>query len=506
MMRRRPLREATLSILFRALAALSGLVNIVFIPRYLTREFYGLYSFYMSRFITILTSLQSIAKFWTYREEACGLKVARAGLKMSIIISIISYLISLIVLTEIYGVPIHLSFLAAVLGSLYVLYDFLIVLPNVYRPHVSQLAYLILRISQATIIILLVMYKILTIETVFEGVIICYSLTVLFLTLYFKDILKEKGERLLTCLKRWYRKFYVPLIGSLAGLIYGIDALYITYIVGFNYVAGLFLSLSVIYNIYNICGSASSGLTSFLLMTRDIERGKIYTYITLVTAVPSYIFVLFYPWYIISLYGYKYVQYQCVLRCMAVYGCSMIILSLITSLEAGADSTDIASITFNELKKTTIFRMQMLRLITATSYTIMIIPLIYYLHIQGIYPIMIVEAWALAMTLRTVAESIAHYLYVLRRVVPSSQVTRTIVRPFITSLISGFIALLALNWYENSLNISSLFRLRLLELVPLIFEKYIVFIIFAIAICVIVDREFRYIVRTLLRSLSRRGS
>ncbi|NPA70116.1 MAG: hypothetical protein GXO26_04845, partial [Crenarchaeota archaeon] len=298
MIQRRPFREAVLSIIFRTLASLSRLVSIIFVPRYLPREFYGLYSFYMSRFITFLAALQTPIKFWTFREEAYGLRVSKASIKISLIIGTISYLISLTVLSLVYNVPLILSILAASLGLLYIIYDILTTISNAYRPHITQLAFLILRTVQAALIILLVIVRALTIINLFSIIIICYLISISFLSLQFKNIIKISKAKVSECLKRWFKKSYIPLFGTLATFIYSIDAFYMSKLLGFNYVSGFFLALAVVYNIYNICGSAAQGLTSYLLMTRDISRSKAYTYLTLAAAVPSYIFIIFYPWYV----------------------------------------------------------------------------------------------------------------------------------------------------------------------------------------------------------------
>jgi len=506
MMRRRPLREAVLSIFFRTLASLSRIVNIIFIPRYLSREFYGLYGFYMSRFVTILTSLQYVAKFWTYREESYGMKVVKAGLKASAITSVISYVISLFVLTFVYNVPMGLSMLISVLGSLYVIYDYLTVIPNVYKPHVTQLSFLILRAGQATLIVGLVLFKILNIETLLECVILCYIISIVFLFIHFKDIIKQEGERLLSCLRRWLRKFYVPTVESIAGLIYGLDALYITYIIGFNYVSGFFLALSIVYNIYSICGAASQGLTSYLLMTRDIERGRIYTYVTLIAAVPSYIFLFLYPWYVIALYGHKYVAYMKTLEIMSIYGCLTTLLGLLISLGSGVDVRDVETSSFRELKDTVVFRTRFVRLIVAIIYTPAIIVTAWYLHALALSPITIIEVWSLAMIIRALAENIAQYLYAIRRAVSPRDLWRTILRPLTIATISGVVSAILLNWYERSVNISQIFNMRLIYLLPLICEKYLAFIVLSTLISVLIDRDLRNIARMIILRATRRIS
>jgi len=506
MIRRRPLKEAVLSIIFRTLASFSRLINIIFIPRYLSREFYGLYSFYMSRFVTLLTVLQSPIRFWTYREESYGLKVSRASLKASLIVSTIAYVISLIILFLVYNVPLILSVLAASLGSLYIFYDILVAISNVYRPHITQLAFLILRVTQATLIIVLVLSKSLTIENLFTIVIICYLISIMFLLLQFKNILRESKANLKECLKRWFKKSYIPIIDTVAAFIYSIDAFYMTKLLGFSYVAGFFLTLAVVYNIQSICGSAAQGLTSYLLMTRDIERSRIYTYLTLIIAIPSYIFIFFYPWYIIAIYGYKYVKYLELLKIMSIYGLLFMILNLLILVGMGIDSTDIQYSTFNIIKKSTSFKIQLVRLIIASLYISTFISLTYYLYTITLNPLLMIYVWALALIARVIVEIVTQYIYSLRKVLKLKDAWKIILKPLIISLLASIIVAIILSSYENSISIISLSRLHLYQLLFIVFEKYIIFLFFSILICVIVDKDFRNITKRIIKHLSRRIS
>ncbi len=504
MIHRRPLREAALSIFFRTLASFFRLVSIIFIPRYLPREFYGLYSFYMSRFITFLAALQSPIKFWTFREEAYGLKISKASIKISLIISSISYLISLLVLLFIYDVPLILSVLAASLGSLYIIYDILTTISNAYRPHITQLAFLILRTLQAVLIIVLVILKTLTIMNLFFIIIICYVVSILFLLLQFKDIIRISRARVSECLKRWLKKSYIPIFGTLATFIYSIDAFYMTKLLGFNYVAGFFLALAVVYNIYNICGSAAQGLSSYLLMTKDIGRSKAYTYLTLLIAVPAYIFIILYPWYIVSIYGYKYVNYMNVLRIVSTYGLIFLILNLLTLIGMGIDSTDIEVSSFNDIKRSTSFKVQLIKLIVASIYIIVLIPLTYYLYICRISPLLIIETWALTLTIRALVELIVQYLYSIRKVVGTVEIWSVLVKPLLILLTSSIVSALLLNWYEASINILLLAKAHLSQIIFTIFVRFVIFLLTSVAICLAIDKDLRNIIKVIISRLTRR--
>jgi len=501
---RRPVREVILGILFRVGAFLSSIVNILLIPEYISRQAYGIYSFATSRVITTFTTIQEFSRFWIFREESYGYRVLYSGLLFSILLASLSYIVTIVVLVTLYSLKLHLALVIGVLAAIFVLFDFMLTTCNVYAPHNAQLLIFIVKILQASIVVILILTRLLDVFNLILLITVCYLTSLTVGILKFRKLIFSNRSNIFTDWKRWFKKYQIPLMSILANIAYVVDAYFITYIVGFSVVSGFFLSLSISYNIFSIFGSTFMGMISLLIITRDIEKVKAYTYIIASLTIPTYIFLIIFSKYVLYVYGLKYVQYSTILQILSIYGLTLLFLKTIRGLSLGIDVSDVEVLQISELSKTSAYKVQFYRVITSITYLVLLIPCI--LTISTLYnsKMLTLVIWSSLLVARNVLETSLIYLMVFRKIEkePLQKIWNILLKPTLKFLAISLTSILILYKYLNY--ITKLFTTtNMINTIINLALLYTPYITLTLTIEILTDTYLRTITKAILHKIIR---
>ncbi len=502
---RRPVREVILGIIFRIGAFFSSIINILIIPRHITRLEYGIYSFSTSRVVTTFAIIQQLSKFWMYREESYGYRVLYSGLIFSLLLAPLSYAITAIVLLYVYSLDLRIALVISTLSFIFVIFDYMLTTCNVYMPHYSQVLLFIVKLLQASLVVLLLLTHLLDVYYLLIVVTTCYAVSLCIGFIKFRKIIFSKYESVINVWKRWFKKIYIPLMSIISNIPFILDSYIAAYLLGFATISGFFLSLSIAHNIFLIYGSTFTGMVSLLIMTKDVSKVKAYTYIISALTLPTYMFLFLFSKYVLYLYGMRYLAYASLLQIMSIYGCTLIFLETISGLGLGIDVSDIELSEFKEIVRSSAFRIQCIRSIVSTTYLAIFVATLFMCKMLRFSQMLILDLWAILLILKNIAETSIVYLRVLIRIDRDvkKRLYDLLIKPCLKFFIISLLCILLLKPYFNIiiplLSISARPVTNIVNLLML----YIPYIVAVMIIEVLCDSYLRNILRGIVLRIFR---
>ena len=490
MARRRPLKEALGLILIRVITVIIGTINVIIIPRYMTQYDYGLYSFIINRFSSVLDSVQSIYRFWVFRELAKGINTFPNGLALSVIYSVFSLFITFLILAVIYGVHYNASITASVLISLIIIGNYIRTCNEAHRPLYSQLSILVMRLGTAiSAIVLLILYDALELSALLSLLVVVYLASLLPPLYALRGKLFNATEKLAQSLKRWKSRLAVPLTATAVTVIVGLDAYVASYAYGFDDLALIFVPLSILNVIIGISSVVSRPLTSYLLSTGDPRGAANYAYAAMLITVPLTVFVAGKAERILSIYGGQYPDYYIILILLSPYAVLATIRNAIISMALGKSSEDVYSEYFDSVKTLYVYRVYKVELWIAIAYISTFILIVY------ILPTIYLFIWPLLMMSRVVSSLLIQKSRVER------EVMRGIIRDLFSILLACIVSIVLVGNLTLDIQVETPLASSLISRVMGIALELAIFWLVFLVVGSIIDRKLRRIVVRLYANL-----
>ena len=333
-----------------------SVINIIIIPRYMSQYEYGLYSFIVNRFSSILDTIQSIYRFWVFRELARGINTFRNGLLLTLMHSAFSSLATYYILVAVYNVDIVISVGGSLVVALIMLGNYTRTCNDVYKPLISQISILTIRVGTAmSAIALLVFYDSLELYRLIYLLILIHIVSLLPSLYALRGKIHGAVEGFLSSVKRWKNKSPLSLMASASIIIAGLDAYVVAYLYGFDDVALFFVPLGIVNAIVGLSSVVMRPLISYVLSTEDTRSAAHYVYAAMLVAVPLAAFVAWKAEELLGVYGARYSDYYIILTLLSPYAVLITIRSAMISVAVGSSSEDIYAEDFRGVRTTKIY-------------------------------------------------------------------------------------------------------------------------------------------------------
>ncbi len=483
MRERRPLNEALRLILIRIITVIIGIINIIIIPRYMSQYEYGLYSFIINRFSSILDTVQSIYRFWVFRELARGINTFPNGLLLTIMYSVFSSLTTYYILVAVYNVDIVISAGGALVVALIMLGNYARTCNDVYRPVVSQVSIFAIRAGTAISAIALLM---------FYGSLELYNLIYLLIIIHIASLLpplyalrgKMRGavEGLLSSMRRWKNKSPLPLMASASIIIAGLDAYVVAYLYGFDDVALFFVPLGIVNVIVGLSSVVMRPLTSYILSTEDSRGAVHYVYAAMLVAVPLAVFVAWKAEEVLGVYGDHYSDYYIVLTLLSPYAVLVTIRSALISVAVGSSSEDVYAEDFGGVRATKVYS------VYKNELKISIVYISTFIFATYVLPNLYLITWPILATCR-----ILFSIFVQERNVDKNTV-RGIVRDLSLILLASITSMIITGNISVDLKTGAPLASGLMDSVASIALELLAFLLAFVAVGSVIDAKLRRLV------------
>lgn len=379
----------------RLISILTGIAFTLFVTRNLSPEDFGAWKL-IGTFVSYVLVIDPIVNYWVQRQIARNEEVAKSAIMLSSALSMIA-LFGYLVITVILSGEIEYEYSILALGVVLVPLTFL---ANTFdginygfKPQTTSYAFLAFELVKVLIGFLLIV--------IFNyGITGAIATTALALSVRVAVSGYNARERLVGTIKRevvrrWLKMMWLPLYSNISSVIFSLDVLIFTLIIGSLEVLAIFAAAGVIYSVIGYANSISQSLTPKLIA----EKSSLHVYnilkmvlmFSLPITVASIIFAKPGMFVLNPIYedGYRVAVYWSIWGLLYIFTeISMRTLQGIENVDAKNNSSH------SDFMKSKLFFVPTMYIIHYSIYIISLVILLLLLK-DNVTPLQLLEYWAL---------------------------------------------------------------------------------------------------------------
>lgn len=477
----------------RIISIFTGLMFSIIVTRRLTGEDFGIWQI-IGLMIGYSLIPSSIFNYWVTRYIARGAKVAKTGMIMNMImapIATIVYIIASIFLTQRIQSPLVYFLIAGFQVILYYTLSTLESIAQGIKPEVQSYGFFLFEVTK----VVLAIWLVIELKMGMIGAILAVSFAqmaqIFLVALMIRDTITGKFNKELV--KGWLKVFWLPIFGTLSGMLYNLDGLIVPAITGSPLPLTYFKVPSIISNVITYSGFLATALYPKLLRFGRKEDVEVAIRFVLTFGIPMSVgaFVLARP--LLYLLNPAYADLIWILRVLIPAALISSLSGIFGTVLVGTEKVELNSnLRFKDFMKSRLFIVPLITYVSSTFYIIALTILLYFSFIWKIDHVSLTFFWAILSLLVVLFSTI--YVYTLAKKVMDFKFKSISLLKYLSC--SGIMAII-LQSLKYNLEYIPTFSVYVISILALVgFGAFIYTIMLSI-----IDKEFRNMVFAIFRNV-----
>ncbi len=213
-------------------SVITGLVFTLIVTRQLSQEEFGTWSL-IGSLISYVLFVEPVISYWTLREIARGGKSGATAIFSSGLFSvgaIIVYLVIAILMGNQTGVDYNILIFSLILIPVIFLNKTLSVINNAWKPEATSYGLIVFELAKIPVGLVLVYFLQMGLYGAIIATAVAYIASNIALAIFARK--KIRGKFQISIIKKWLKKFWIPVFPSLSGLILNLDVAIFAIITG----------------------------------------------------------------------------------------------------------------------------------------------------------------------------------------------------------------------------------------------------------------------------------
>ncbi|MCP8309231.1 MAG: hypothetical protein H3Z54_11165 [archaeon] len=470
----------------RIMSIFTGLMFSIITTRRLTEADFGIWQL-VGLIVSYVLFPASISNFWITRYTARGEKVAKTGLIMNFTIAPIAamaYILASIPIAQRIQSPLTYFLVAGIQVILFYAISTLESIAQGIRPEIQSYGFFVFEVAKVALAIWLVMESRMGVIGAILAIAFAQIAQIFLVAFMIKDTIIGNFDKELA--KRWLRVFWLPIFGSLSGILYGFDGLIVPALTGSPLPLTYFRVPGIISAVITYSGLLAVALYPKLLGgggKKDVEASIRFV---LMFGIPMSVgaFVLARP--LLYLLNPTYADLLWILRAMIPASLISSLSGIFGAILVGTEKVELnLNSKFKDFMKSNLFIVPSITYVSSAFYILALIILLYIPTIWGFDYIFLALIWAILSFVVTLSSTM--YKWILSKRVMDFKF------PFINLLkylfCSGIMAIL-LQLLEFNLEYIPTFSIYIISVLALVGLGAFVYLV----TLSMIDREFRQII------------
>ncbi len=378
----------------------TGIIFTMIVTRRLTPEDFGLWSL-VGTMIGYYLIIEPIVSYWSTREIARGKEVGKTSIFSSLTFSIAVipvYIILAISVSKNTQVDLNILLIGVLLLPLMFISQTLLSINLAHKPQATSYGIIGFEIIKIPIALLLVFYLDWSVIGAILSTIVAY-LVKISIQLYFAKS-KLKGPFIVNTLRRWLKIAWIPLYSSIPHLIWTVDLLVYTLIIGSTIGLAYYSASLAVAGIISHSGLISQALYPKLLAngTKDHIREN-FSHV-LFFAIPLFGITIIFAKPALFALNPQYAVASIVVMFIAIRGFFFVLTNMLYKVLRGMEQVDVKeNPKFNQLIKSKLFFVPSLEIIHHSLYIISVAVMLLILDSLEFSEIELVTFWSMIMVI-----------------------------------------------------------------------------------------------------------
>ncbi len=399
----------------RIMSIFTGLMFSIIVTRRLTEADFGIWQI-IGLIIGYVLFPASISNYWVTRYLARGEKVAKTGLIMNLAIApfaAIAYLLASIPIAQRIQSPLTYFLVAGIHVIFYYILQTLESIAQGVKPEVQSYGFFLFEVAKVALAVWLVIESRMGIIGAILAVALAQMAQILLEAFLIKNTITGKFDKKLA--KSWLKIFWLPIFGSLSGILYSLDGLIVPTLTGSPIPVAYFRVPNIIGNVITYSGLLAIALYPRLLGgggKRDVEASIRFV---LMFGIPmsAGAFVLARP--LLYLLNPTYADLLWVLRVMIPASLIFSLSGIFGTILVGTEKVELnLNSKFKDFMKSNLFIVPLITYVSSIFYILALIVLLYFPNIWGFDYLTLTLLWAFLSFIVTLSSTIYEWILAKR--------------------------------------------------------------------------------------------
>jgi O-antigen/teichoic acid export membrane protein len=399
----------------RIMSIFTGLMFSIIVTRRLTEADFGIWQI-IGLIIGYVLFPASISNYWVTRYLARGEKVAKTGLIMNLAIApfaAIAYLLASIPIAQRIQSPLAYFLVAGIQVIFYYILQTLESIAQGVKPEVQSYGFFLFEVAKVALAVWLVIESRMGVIGAILAIALAQIAQILLEAFLIKNTITGKFDKKLA--KSWLKIFWLPIFGSLSGILYSLDGLIVPTLVGSPIPVAYFRVPNLIGNVITYSGLLAIALYPKLLGgggKRDVEASIRFV---LMFGIPMSVgaFVLARP--LLYLLNPTYADLLWILRVMIPASLIFSLSGIFGTVLVGTEKVELnLNSKFKDFMKSNLFIVPLITYVSSIFYILTLIILLYFPNIWGFDYITLTLLWAFLSFIVTLSSTIYGWILAKR--------------------------------------------------------------------------------------------